>query len=309
MRACVLAVAGALICSCGAASVNITAVATRTSPTAAPTPTPSPSPSSSVPVGQLLSRCPKPRSFSSLPVFAQVADASYLAVAADGSVWVSSESKGQVLHLSSTGAPMVTFNEATPEGVVALPNGNVLIAEQGPDLVVELDPATLSVTTFLQLTPNPPQPQVSGLGFDSPDQLVLVPDTAQSRLLTVPAAGGTPTVVISGIGIPTDAAIGPDGLIEVSQASGNGLLSVFPGGGIATKYPEVSGLLGVAVKDLLIYVTVPSKHQVIAFNPATGHTYGLITGVDHPQGIALSSDGQLLVADATTGTVAIAPTC
>jgi len=56
-------------------------------------------------------------------------------------------------------------------------------------------------------------------------------------------------------------------------------------------------------------VTVPSKHQVIAFNPATGHTYGLITGVDHPQGIALSSDGQLLVADATTGTVAIAPTC
>jgi hypothetical protein len=307
VRACVLALAGAAVCSCGAANVTVTAVATQISPTPAPTPTPSPT--SSVPISQLLSVCPKTRSFSSLPIFAQLADASYLAVAPDGSVWVTSESLGQVVHLSSTGAAMVTYNEQTPEGVVALPNGNVLVAEQGPDLVIELDPSTLSVTTFLQLTPNPPHPQVSGIGLDAADQLVLVPDTAQSRLLTAPLAGGTPSVVISGIGTPTDAAVGPGGVIEVSQATATGLLSVPLGGGIATKHPQVSGLLGVAVKDLLIYVTMPSKHQVIAFNPATGHTYALITGVNHPQGIALLSDGQLLIADATSGKLAIAPTC
>ena len=81
----------------------------------------------SVPITQLLSVCPKTRSFSSLPVFAKLADASYLAVAADGSVWVSSESLGQVVHLSSTGAAMVTYNEHTPEGIVVLPNGHVLV--------------------------------------------------------------------------------------------------------------------------------------------------------------------------------------
>ncbi len=296
-----------MVCSCGAANVNVTAVATQISPTPAPTPTPSPT--SSVPITQLLSVCPKTRSFSSLPVFAKLADASYLAVAADGSVWVSSESLGQVVHLSSTGAAMVTYNEHTPEGIVVLPNGHVLVAEQGPDLIIELDPSTLSVTTFLQLTPNPPQPQVSGIGLDAADHLVLVPDTAQSRVLTVPVAGGTPSVLISGIGIPTDAAVGPGNVIEVSQATGNGILSVPIGGGVAKKYPEVAGLLGVAVKDLLLYVTMPSKHQVIALNPATGHTYALITGIDHPQGIALLSDGQLLIADATSGTLAIAPTC
>jgi hypothetical protein len=286
--------------------VNVTAAATQISPTPAPTPTPSPT--SSVPVSQLLSVCPKARRFSSLPVFAQLTDASYLAVAADGSVWATSESLGQVVHLSSTGAPMVTFNEQTPEGVVALPNGHVLIAEQGQDLIIELDPSTTSVTTFLQLTPNPPQPQVSGLGLDAADGLVLVPDTAQSRLLTVPIAGGLPSVVTSGIGIPTDASVGPGG-VDISQATANGILTIPVGGGATKKFPEVSGLLGLAVKDLLIYVTMPSKHEVIAVNPATGHTYALITGVDHPQGIALLSDGQLLIADATSGTLAIAPTC
>jgi hypothetical protein len=308
-RVCVVALAVAVVSACGAVDVKVTAVANQTSPTPAPTPTVSPSPTSSVPVSQLLSVCPKTRSFSSLPVFAQVTGAGYLAVASDGSVWVTNGSHGQVVHLSSTGAPMVTYNETTPEGVVPLPNGDVLIAEQNPDLVVELDPTTLSTTTFLQLTPNPPQPQVSGLGLDAADQLVVVPDTAQSRVLTVPVAGGTPSVLISGIGTPTDAAVGPNDAIEVSQATSNGLLSVPVGGGAVTKYPEVSGLLGVAVKDLLMYVTYPFGHKVVAFNPATGHTYALITGIDQPVGIALLSDGQLLIADASTGTLAIAPSC
>lgn len=307
LRVSVVALGGALASACGASGVNVTAVATQISPTPAPTPTSSAT--SSVPAGQLLSVCPKTRSFSSLPVFAQVPNASDLAVAGDGSVWVTSQSAGQVLHLSSTGATMVTFNEPSPTGVAVLPSGDVLIAEQGQDLIVELDPSTLAVTAFLQLTPDPPHPQISGLGLDATDQLVLVPDTAQSRVLTVPFAGGTPSVLISGIGIPDDAALGPDGAIEVSQAAGSGILSVPLGGSGAKKYAQPPGLLGLAVKDQLFYVTQPASHSVLAFNPATGHTYTLITGVDRPEGITVTSDGQLLIADSTSGTVAIAPTC
>jgi|HubBroStandDraft_4_1064222.scaffolds.fasta_scaffold13490_3 streptogramin lyase len=302
-----LAVTVAAATACGASTVNVTAVANQVSPTPAPTSTPSPT--SSVPVNQLLSVCPKTRSFSSLPVFAQVPNASDLAVAGDGSVWVSSESAGQVLHLSSTGATMVTFNEPSPTGVAVLPSGNVLIAEQSQDLIIELDPSTLAVTSFLQLTPDPPHPQISGLGLDAADQLVLVPDTAQSRVLTVPFAGGAPTVLISGIGTPDDAAVGADGAIEVSQAAGSGIISVPLSGGGSRKFATPGGLLGLAVKDLLFYVTQPASHSVLAFNPATGHMYTLITGVNRPEGIAVTSDGQLLIADSTSGTVAIAPTC
>jgi streptogramin lyase len=307
VRLSVVVLAGVAASACGSSSVNVTAVATQISPTPAPTATPSPT--SSVPVSQLLNACPKTRSFSSLPVFAQVPNASDLAIAGDGSVWITSEAHGQVLHLSSTGATLVTYNEPSPTGVAVLPSGNVLIAEQGPDLIVELDPSTLAVTTFLQLTPDPPNPQISGLGLDATDQLVLVPDTAQARVLTVPFAGGIPTVLISGIGTPTDAEIGPAGVVEVSQAAGAGVLGVGPSGGIITKFERPGGLLGLTVKDLLIYVTQPSSHSVVVLNPATGHTYTLVTGVDRPEGIAVMSDGQLLIADSTSGTVAIAPTC
>jgi hypothetical protein len=186
----------------------------------------------------------------------------------------------------------------------------VLIAEQGPDLIIELNPSTLSVSTFLQLTPDPPNPQISGLGVDATAQLVLVPDTAQSQLLTVPFAGGTPTTLISGIGTPDDAALGADGAVEVSQAAGSGILSVpLAGAGGFRKYAQPGGLLGLAVKDLLLYVTQPASHSVLAFNPATGHSYTLISGVDRPEGIAVTSDGQLLIADSSSGTIAIAPTC
>jgi sugar lactone lactonase YvrE len=56
-------------------------------------------------------------------------------------------------------------------------------------------------------------------------------------------------------------------------------------------------------------VTQPSTHSVIVLNPATGHTATLVNGIDSPVGLAVSSDGQLLIADSTSGTVAIAPTC
>ena len=116
-------------------------------------------------------------------------------------------------------------------------------------------------------------------------------------------------MLISGIGTPADAAVGPGGVIEVAQAAGSGVLSVPAGGGNPIKFARPQGLLGLAVKDLLIYVTQPSTHSVIALNPATGHTATLITGIDSPVGLALQNDGQLLIADSTSGTVAIAPTC
>ena len=117
----------------------------------------------------------------------------------------------------------------------------MLVAEQGPDLIVELDPSTLSMTTFVQLTPNPPQPQISGIGLNAADQLVLIPDTAQSRVLTIPITGGAPSVLISGIGTPADAKVGPGGVIEVAQAAGSGILTVPAGGGNPIKFarPQV----------------------------------------------------------------------
>jgi hypothetical protein len=309
------ALAGALIAACGATSTAITP-ATRVSPTPVPTATPSataaptPNPTSSVPITKLLTKCPAPRAFSSLPRFSSVSGAGSVATAPDGTVWVSAGSRGVIVHLSATGSVMVSYNEPTPGGIVVLPSGDVLFADQGADRVDELDPSTLAVSTFLQLTPRAGQPNVDGLGVDTANSLLLVPDQAQGQVLTVPLAGGSPTTLSGGIGRPIDAAVGPGGAIEIATPTNTGLMSAPAAGGAATKSNGLSlPLSAVVVKGLLVYATAPAAHRVYAYNPATGHNAVLVTAIGNPQGIALLPDGQLVVSDATTGTLATFNSC
>jgi hypothetical protein len=310
----VLLVLTALV-ACGGTAPAITP-ATRVSPTPAPTPTPTaaatPAPTTStVPVTKLLTKCPAPRAFSSLQHFSSVAGATDIDVASDGSVWVSTGSNGRIEHLSSTGVVMATYNEPTPRGVVALADGDVLFADQGDDRIDELNPSTLAISTFLQLRPRAGQPNVEGLGVDAANALLLVPDTAAGQLLSVPLAGGSASVLATGIAQPVGAAVGPGGVIEVSSASVlPGLFSVPQAGGSATVFKTVQlHPQAVVVRGLLVYFTAPPSKRVYAFNPATGNTAVLVTAIPDPLGLALLANGELVVADATTGTLATFHTC
>ena len=204
---------------------------------------------------------------------------------------------------------MASYDEPSPAGLVVRSDGTVLFADQSDDRIDALDPATLAVSTFLQLTPVAGVAALDGLGVDTANSLLLVPDTEQGRMLSVPLAGGSPAVLATGVGHPVGAAIGPGGTIEVATGGSAGLLALPATGGTAKPYQGLSGLASVVVKGLLIYVSAPAKHAVIAFNPATGHMLTLVSNIDNPQGIALLGDGRLIVADSTTGTLAAFPSC
>lgn len=300
--------------ACGGTAPAITP-ASKVSPTPEATPTPSapatPAPTTStVPITKLLTLCPAPRAFSSLPRFASVAGAGDIDVASDGSVWVSTGSRGVIAHLSSTGAAMASYNEPSPAGVVALANGDVLFADQGADRIDELNPSTLAVSTFLQLRPRAGQPNVEGLGVDPANGMLLVPDSAEGQLLSVPLSGGDATVLATGIPQPVDAAPGPGNTIQVASSSSTALVSVPASGGAATPYKTLSfHLSSVVVRGLLIYFTAPPSKRVYAFNPATGNMAVLVTGIGNPLGLALLGNGQLVVSDATSGTLATFHSC
>ncbi len=306
---------GALLCACGAASTTSITSLARVSPTAATTPTPAatavptPSPTAAVPITKLLTKCPATRSYASLHLFAKVTGAGSIGVAPDGSVWVSTGARGVIAHLSSTGAAMASYNEPAPEGVVALADGSLLFADQADDRIDRLDPATLAVSTFLQLSPVAGVPALDGIGEDTANSLLIVADTEQGQVLSVPLAGGSPSTLATGVPHPIAAAIGPGGVIEVATGGTSGLLAVPASGGPAKPYQGLSQLSAVAVKGLLIYVTAPAKHEIIAFNPATGHTAALVTGIGRPQGLAILTDGRLVVSDAATGTLAALASC
>jgi hypothetical protein len=313
-RAGVTLISSLALFACGSSAAAITP-ATRVSPTPIPTPTPAPTvaatptAASTVPITQLLTKCPPPRAFSSLQRFASVSGAGDVDVAPDGSVWVSTGARGVIAHLSATGAVMASYNEPTPQGVVALANGDLLFADQGSDRIDELNPSTLAVTTFLQLTPRAGQPNVDGLGVDTATGSLLVPDTAQGQMLSVPLSGGASTVLGTGVPSPVDAAAGPGNVIEIASSSLSGLMSMPSSGGAAKSYGQSLHLSAVVVSGFLVYFTAPPSKRVYALNPVTGHTAVLVTATPNPEGLALLSDGRLVVSDATTGTLAAFPHC
>jgi hypothetical protein len=318
LRAGVVLLGVTVLVACGATAPSITP-ATRVSPTPATTPTPTPGPKAlatpaatagAVPVTKLLTKCPAPRSFASLQRFASVADAADIDVAPDGSVWVSTDTRNTITHLSASGAAMASFPVPFTTGVLALPSGMVLFGDYGDDRIDELNPTTGAVSTFLQLKPQPGQSNVTGLGLDSANGLVLVPDTAQGQLLTIPTSGGTAKVLATGIPQPVDAAVGPGAAIQVASSSITALLSVPNTGGAATPYKSLAlHLSSVVVSGLLVYFTATPSKRVYAFNPATGNTAVLVTAIGNPLGLALLRNGQLVVSDAVTGTLATFHTC
>jgi hypothetical protein len=205
---------------------------------------------------------------------------------------------------------MASYNEASPAGVVALANGDVLFADQGADRIDDLNPSTLAVSTFLQLRPRAGQPNVEGLGVNDANGLLLVPDSAEGQLLSVPLSGGDATVLATGIPQPVDAAVGPGDAIQVASSSTSALFSVPASGGAATKDKTLSfHLSSVVVSGLLIYFTTPPSKRVYAFNPATGNMAVLVTGIGNPLGLAVLGNGELVVSDATSGTLATFHSC
>lgn len=313
-RAGVVLIAALVLFACGGSTPAITP-ATRVSPTPVPTPTPAPTvattptPASGVPITQLLTKCPPPRSFSSLQRFASVSGAGDVNVAPDGSVWVSTGARGVIAHLSAAGAAMASYNVSTPQGLVALSSGDVLFADQADDRIDDLNPSTLAVKTFLQLTPQPGQPNVDGLGVDTAKGVLLVPDTAQGQLISIPLTGGASSVLGDDIPAPVDAAVGPGNVIEIASSSITALLSMPSSGGASKPYGLSLHLSAVVVIGHLVYFTAPPSKRVYAFNPVTGHTAVLVTAIPNPEGLAVLGDGRLVVADTSTGTLAAFHAC
>src|SRR5215470_7452773 len=171
--------------------------------------------------------CPAPRSFRSLPLFAQVKKADDVMVDSNGNVWVSSVGGHEVTELSPAGMVVHVFaDQQNPEGMVQLSSSTMALANQRSDQVVVFDMTTGASTLWVQLTPN--GLGVDGLGVEP--GMLLLPDAAQGNLDTVPLPpfSGGPVTVATGLGRPVDATPVGDGTLLVSVENPPGLDRVNP---------------------------------------------------------------------------------
>jgi len=299
------------LAACGGAPSS-TGTATPTSsrpPAATATPTPSLPPSPSTTPQATLAGCPAPVALSQLTVLHQfTTDADDVAVDAAGHIWVSSPNAGRIDELAADGTPIASFTDPNePEGLVPLPGGDVVVAEQGPNRLDVLVPTTGVLTPLLTI-PNP----TGNVGIDdislSPDGAdILVPDSPSGRLLEVPIDGGTPTVLASGLGRPVDAGQLADGTIVVAAESNPGLVEV--AGGTSQAVGSLTDLDEAVPDDGLVYVTDLGTDEVLAVDPTSGASRVLVTGSPSPQGLAALPDGSLLLVDSTREVIVSLPPC
>ena len=304
----------ALAVAACAPSGHMTPTRAARSATASPVPSsaatsdsPSATPAATAP--DPLAGCRPSVPYSSLPVLARLPAADDVAVEADGSLWVDDASR-TLVHFSATGTVLQRITDPrVPEGIAMLPDGSLLLAEQGADRVVHLAPATEAFTTVVQLTPRAGQAGVDGIAYDAASNTVLVPDSPNGTLLQVPAGGGAPVRLASGLGRPVGAALASDGSVIVAAEDARGVLRVPAGGGTALAISDVTQADDVMVANGVAYVTSLTAHQLIAVDLASARTHVLVTGDSMPQGLALRPGGDLVLTDSATGTVVVVPAC
>ncbi len=127
------------------------------------------------------------------------------------------------LHVVATGFKV-------PEGVVVLPEGEIVLAEQGTNRLWLVDRAS-GRRQLLAEIPNPTgKAGIDGLGYDPAAREVVVPDSPNGRLLLLNPRDGSWREVARGFVRPTGAAVGPAGEIYVADEFGQGVHRVDPSG-------------------------------------------------------------------------------
>ena len=246
--------------------------------------------------------CPSAQPEARLPVLAQLTTAlDDLGVDSAGHVWVTALAAHRITELSASGTVMATVSDpGGPEGIVALPDGRFVVAEQETNSLSIFRPGDSEPTRLLTLTNHTANAGVDGIYYDATEHRVLVPDSPNGTLLAYPIGGAT-TLLQRGLGRPVAATTDAAGTTYIGMENAPGVLAVAAGGAMRT-LGSFSQVDEVVYLNGLLYVA-DLAGTVAAVDPASGRSTTLVTAAPAPQGLAATSAGALLLADETARTI------
>jgi hypothetical protein len=265
--------------------------------------------STSTPRASALAACPAPRRFSLLPVLARALGApDDLLALPDGTMWVSDPVHGTLRHLSAGGRVLQTIDDPeAPEGMVMLPDGRLIVAEQRRNRLVALRPPDTTRTTVFTLPPAGAGLGVDGIEYDAKNARILIPDSPHGTLHAWPVTRGPAMLLARDLGRAVDVAVGPDDAIYVTAEAAVGLLRISEGRG--EPFGRIVQADDIVSAGGLLYVTLIGSGELVAVDPSTGSHRVLVNGIGAAQGLAVFADGRLAIADSNDGKIAIAAAC
>jgi sugar lactone lactonase YvrE len=222
-----------------------------------------------------------------------------LLAAPNGVIYLSDVTAGTISQYTpGTGLKTVLSGLSAPEGMVLLPDGTLVIAEQGRNRLIRYDFLTRARSSFLVLQNKTGQEGLDGLGWDATTRTIIVPDSPNGTLWRVDAQGQVLGEITHGFARPTGAWAEADGSLLVVDENANSLSRIHPDGRVELLaslhtpddvIEDSNGNIFVStLGDGAIHVILAMTHQDVV----------LYQGFSDPQGVVFDSNGDLIVTDA-----------
>lgn len=213
------------------------------------------------------------------------------------SIYFSDFGNNAVDRLDPNGHVSVVWrNMRGPEGIVVDPDGSLVVAEQVPNRLLQINLAR-GVRRIMATIANPSgRLGIDGIARDPRDGSIIVPDSPSGTVLRVTRAG-TVRVIAAGLGRPVGATVLPDRSIIVVDEHLDGALRIDPSGTVR----RFGGYLSVP-DDIVgdghggFYVSCLGD-GTIRHIAADGATTLAAAGLPDPQGLLRRADGTLIVSE------------
>jgi sugar lactone lactonase YvrE len=291
----------ALLTACNSASAP---QATQATPTIQ-----APSPTKSIPTPTAIPPTPThaatPERYTARTLLQGVGRPDDLAFDKNGRLLFSDAHNGTISRLNTDGSVTVLVSGlAAPEGIVVLPDGTMIIAEQGPNRILALAPGASSPRVLRQLPGTPSSASckdgVDGLAFDPRTNSIIVPDSPIGTVYSMSLDGKTLTLLASGITRPVGAAVDATGNIYLADECGGALWHLSPSGKLTRigGFGMLDDVVIDAAGNILVTDLEPQIHALIRYNPTTGARTTLASrGYIEPQGLEIDARGNIFVSD------------
>lgn len=216
----------------------------------------------------------------------------------DGSILFSDIGNGTVNQIHPDGkVTTLVRGLLEPEGIVVMPDGSLIIAEQNKNRLVRFRPSSgQPFSVWLQLENKTNQAGVDGIARDPGTGDLIIPDSPNGRILRVNADGKNVRTIATGFVRPTGAAVDTDGSIIVADEFGDAVKRIGTDGRIQT-LGKFSTPDDVVVDSAgRIYVASLGDDSLRMIDGQTGRT-SLIATLRGPQGLALDQNGNLIATE------------